>query len=346
MRTEDRPQYPMSQKEDRMNWTGKRVLVTGAGGFIGSHLVEGLVRAGANVRAFVRYNSRSSYGMIELLDPGIVRELDMYAGDLRDSDAVERSLKEMEVVLHLGAVIPIPYSYVHPREVAETNVMGTLNLLQAARSASLEKIVITSTSEVYGSALYVPIDEKHPQQAQSPYSATKIAADKLAESYHCSYDLPIAVARLFNVFGPRQSARAVVPTIITQALSLDKIHLGAMYPVRDFTYVTDAVAAFMCIAASPASIGEVINIGTGHGISVGDLVDRIVELADVHAGVAFDALRIRPEASEVVRLICDNSKARELLGWTPTVTLDEGLRKTIEWTAGARHLYKASLYAI
>ena len=329
-----------------MNWKGKKVLVTGAGGFIGSHLVERLVELGAQVKAFVRYNSRNDWGLIENLPVHIRNELEVVAGDLKDFGAVRDAVKDTEIVFHLGALIAIPYSYINPGDVVQTNVIGSLNILNASKEYGVEKVIHTSTSEVYGTAQYVPIDEKHPLQAQSPYAASKIGADKLAESFHLSYDLPVTIIRPFNTYGPRQSARAVIPTIIMQALSKDEVRLGAMHPTRDFTYIEDTVEGFIKIAESPKSVGEVINIGSGQEISIGDLADKIVSLIDRDVEVLFDATRIRPEKSEVNRLLADNSKARELLQWEPKISLDEGLRKTIEWISEHINIYKIDIYNV
>ena len=246
----------------------------------------------------------------------------------------------------MGANISIPYSYINPRDFVETNVIGTLNVLNAVREYGIEKIVQTSTSEVYGTALYYPIDEKHPLQAQSPYSASKIAADKLAESFHLCYDLPVAIIRPFNTYGPRQSARAVIPTIITQALSRDKVFLGASYPTRDFVYMEDTVDGFVKMAESPDTIGEVVNIGTGMEISIGDLADRIISLIGKEVEIIFDAERLRPKSSEVARLIADNSKAKNLIGWEPKISLDEGLKRTIEWISDALGRYNVDTYNV
>ena len=329
-----------------MNWKGKKVLVTGAGGFIGSHLTEQLVELGAQVRAFVRYNSRNDWGLIEELPMDIRNELAVVAGDLKDPGAVRNVVKDTEIVFHLGALIAIPYSYINPGDVVQTNVIGSLNILNASKEYGVEKIIHTSTSEVYGTAQYVPIDEKHPLQAQSPYAASKIGADKLAESFHLSYNLPVAIIRPFNTYGPRQSARAVIPTIITQALSKDEVRLGAMHPTRDFTYMEDTVEGFIKIAESPKSIGEVINIGFGKEISIGDLADKIVSLTGRNVEITFDATRIRPEKSEVDRLLADNSKAKELLQWEPKISMDEGLRKTIEWISEHINIYKVDIYNV
>lgn len=323
---------------------GKRFLVTGAGGFIGSHLVERLVGQGAKVRAFVRYNSRNDWGYLELLPKNVLREVEVVAGDLRDSYALYSAARNVDIICHLGALIAIPYSYIHPREVIETNVMGTLNMLMAARELGTGRVIHASTSEVYGTARYVPIDESHPLHGQSPYSAGKIGADKIAESFHLSFGLPVAIIRPFNTYGPRQSARAVIPTIITQALAGEKIFLGSLHPRRDFTYVDDTVAAFVRAAESAEAVGSVINIGSNFEVSVGDIAQKIVNIAGRHSEIVVDPQRFRPAGSEVERLWCDNTKARELLGWEPKVSLDEGLRRAIEWFSRNMNLYKAELY--
>lgn len=325
-----------------MNWRGKRVLVTGAGGFIGSHLVERLIELGADLRCFVRYTSRGETRFLEVIKD----KVEIVAGDLRDSDAVEEAVRGREVVFHLGALVGIPYSYLHPREVVETNIIGSLNILLASRNQRVEKVIHTSTSEVYGTAKYVPIDEAHPLQGQSPYSASKIGADKIAESFYNSYDLLVAIARPFNAYGPRQSARAVIPTIITQALTSGEIKLGNTLPTRDFTYVSDTVEGFIKIATSSASVGEVINIGSGYEISIGDLVNKIVGLIGGDIQVVVDQARVRPEKSEVDRLWADNYKAKRLIGWEPKVSLEEGLERTIDWIKGSLDTYRPEEYSI
>ena len=323
-----------------------KVLITGAGGFIGSHLTNRLVREGAKVRAFVRYNSRNDYGFIEFLPNDIQKEIEITAGDIRDSEAIRDVCKDVDIIFHLGAVIAIPYSYVHPREVIETNILGTLNILNAGREYKVSKIVQTSTSEVYGTAQYIPIDEKHPLQGQSPYSASKIGADKISESFYRSYDLPIVIVRPFNTYGPRQSARAIIPTIITQALSNDKIYIGSLHPTRDFTYIDDIIEGFIKVAVSDKLIGETINIGSGFEISIGDLASKVLSLTGKDASVISDIRRIRPLRSEVERLCADITKAKRLIEWNPKVSLDKGLRKTIKWISDNLELYKASIYNI
>ncbi len=329
-----------------MDWKGKKVLITGAGGFIGSHLTERLVELEADVRVFVRYNSRGNYGLIEIIPPQIKEKIEIIQGDLRDSDAINKAMEKIEIVFHLGALIAIPYSYIHPNEVIETNIFGTLNVLNAAKEKGIEKIIHTSTSEVYGTAQYVPIDEKHPLQGQSPYSASKIGADMIAESFYRSYGLPITIIRPFNTYGPRQSARAVIPTIITQALTQDTVFIGATHPTRDITFVKDTIEGFIKIAESPRSVFEIINIGSNFEISMGELAEKIISLIGRKVKFSFDATRIRPVDSEVERLWADNSKAKNLLNWEPKVSLEEGLKQTIEWISEFISLYKPFIYNI
>lgn len=326
------------------DWKGRRVFVTGAGGFIGSHLTERLVNEGAKVTAFIRYNSRNDWGLLELLPEAIRSQIQVEMGDLRDGDALMRLTRETEVLFHLGSLIAIPYSYLRPREVVETNVIGTFNVMTAAQENEIDRVVHTSTSEVYGTARYVPIDEDHPLQGQSPYSASKIGADKIAESFYRSYDLPVATIRPFNTYGPRQSARAIIPTLIAQALSSDVVHVGTLHPTRDFTYVLDTVRGFLSIAASDATVGTVTNIGSNSEVTIGNVLARIIALCGREVTVVTDPDRIRPEKSEVERLWCDNTRARDLLGWEPTVGLDEGLARTIEWMRGSISRFKPGQY--
>ncbi len=327
-------------------WQGKRVLVTGAGGFIGSHLVEKLVKNGARVRAFVRYNSRGDPGLLSLIPADVFAELEIVSGDLRDLPAVTAASKNMETVFHLGALIAIPYSYVHPAEVVESNVIGTLNVLLAGRENNVARIVHTSTSEVYGTALRVPIDESHPLQGQSPYSASKIGADKLAESFYRSFNLPVVTLRPFNTYGPRQSARAVIPTIITQVLTQNVIHLGNLDARRDFTYVSDTVDGFLCAASAPDSVGGTFNLGVGQEITVGELAREIIAQVGKPVEIQVDTDRLRPEKSEVQRLLSDNHLAQEILGWSPKVDFPEGLAKTIQWISNHLDRYRPSQYQI
>jgi NAD dependent epimerase/dehydratase len=327
---------------------GTRALVTGAGGFIGSHLVERLVAEGVRVRAFVRYTSRSDLGLLRQLGDGVLASLEVVHGDLRDSSAVAQAMEGCDHVYHLGALIAIPYSYLHPREVVETNVIGTLNVLEAARRTQPARVIVTSTSEVYGTARSAKISEAHPLQGQSPYSASKIGADKLAESYYRAFDVPVVTIRPFNTYGPRQSARAIIPTIITQALALPTVKVGALTPTRDFTYVTDTVAGFIAAAGAPAEkvVGREINLGADDEIAVGDLAHRILDLVGRKVELVCDSRRLRPEKSEVDRLHSDNRLAKELLGWSPTVSLDDGLRRTIDWIRDNLQMYRLGVYEV
>jgi dTDP-glucose 4,6-dehydratase len=327
-------------------WQNRQVLVTGAGGFIGSHLVEKLAQDGARVKAFVRYNSRGDPGLITMLPPEITEKLEIIAGDLRDLPALISAMQDVHYVFHLGALIAIPYSYEHPFEVVESNVIGTLNVLLAAREAGVGRIVHTSSSEVYGTAKKAPIDEKHALQGQSPYSASKIGADKIAESFFCAYNLPVVTLRPFNTYGPRQSARAVIPAIITQALTQRVIRLGNLEASRDFTYVSDTVDGFLSAAQEPGIEGETINLGVGSEIRIGDLADEILSLLGKSVEIKVDSERLRPEKSEVQRLISDNSLARERLGWAPKVGLREGLSRTIDWISEHLHHYHPEQYQI
>jgi len=322
------------------HWSRKKVLVTGAGGFIGSHLIERLLDLGADVKGFVRYNSRNDWGLLEIIPSQKLDSLQIISGDLQDYDAVFSAVRDVDVIFHLGSLISIPYSYIRPRDTIENNILSTLNILTAARDLGVEKVVHTSSSEVYGTALYVPIDEKHPLQGQSPYSASKIGADKIAESFYCSFDLPVATIRPFNTYGPRQSARAIIPTIITQAIEQEKIKLGSLFPTRDYTFVKDTVNGFISTAESKSSIGEVINIGSNFEISMGDLAQRISSLLNKDIEITQDSSRVRPLKSEVKRLWCDNAKAKRLLGWEPQVSLDEGLKETIEWISENKKMIK------
>jgi dTDP-glucose 4,6-dehydratase len=324
----------------------KPILVTGAGGFIASHLVEALVLQGARVRAFVRYNSRGDPGLLALLPGDRFAQVEIVAGDLRDLPAVQQAMDGVSYVFHLGALIAIPYSYVHPAEVVETNVIGTLNVLLAARQSGVERVVHTSTSEVYGTALRTPIDENHPLQGQSPYSASKIGADKLAESFYRSFDVPVVTLRPFNTYGPRQSARAVIPTIITQALTQDRIYLGNLDASRDFTYVSDTVAGFLAAAEKDGIEGDTINLGVGSEIRIADIANEIISLIAKPIEIIIDPSRMRPTKSEVQRLISDNRRAREQLGWSPQVSLRQGLSRTIQWISEHLDRYRPEQYQV
>jgi NAD dependent epimerase/dehydratase len=326
--------------------SGTHGLVTGAAGFIGSHLVEHLVRAGYTVRAFIHYNAANYRHNLERLDPEIRDALEVVAGDIADPFSVNHAVAGQDVVFHLASLIAIPYSYIAPATYVATNVTGTLNVLQACRDHGVTRLVHTSTSEVYGTAQYVPIDEQHSLVGQSPYSASKIAADKLAESFHRSYELPVVTVRPFNTFGPRQSARAVIPTIICQALTLDEIRVGSLDPVRDFTYVEDTAAGFVAAARCDQAVGEVVNLGTGAGVSIGEVIGKVCELINRDVRVRTDEGRVRPEASEVMRLISDNSKAKRLMGWTPKVDFDTGLERVIEYIRTHPEQYKPEIYNV
>ncbi len=315
-------------------WQGKKVLITGAGGFIGSHLTEKLVSEGAKVRAMVRYNSRGSTGWLTEAAPAVRKELEIVQGDLRDADTVSRYVQDREVVFHLGAMISIPYSYISPSEASAVNVGGTLNVLNACRSAGVERVVHTSTSEVYGTAQYVPIDEKHPLVGQSPYSASKIGADNLVESFFRSFDLPVVTVRPFNTFGPRQSARAVIPSTILQFIGGKEVRLGNLTPTRDFTFVSDTVEGMLAAgSSSDKALGRTVNLGSKQEISIKELVTLISELMgnQKQIKIEIEQKRLRPEKSEVNRLFSDNALAGELIGWSPQVSLREGLISTIEW---------------
>lgn len=336
-----------------MNLKNKKILITGADGFIGSHLTETLISQGINVRAFVMYNSFNSWGWLDTLPKDIQDNLDVFSGDIRDPHGVEQAMAGCDVVLHLAALIAIPYSYHSPDTYVDTNVKGTLNILQVAKKLGTEKVVHTSTSEVYGTARFVPITEEHPLQPQSPYSATKIAADQMALSFFNSFNTPVAIIRPFNTYGPRQSARAVIPTVITQIASGQrKLKLGAIHPTRDFNYVKDTVRGFISVAEADSSVGEVINIGSNYEISIGDLVDMIANIMGVKVEILTDTQRLRPEKSEVDRLWADNTKAKELIGWEPLFSgldgLHKGLTETIEWFTKPENLskYRAGVYNI
>lgn len=327
-----------------MTWEGKRVLVTGAGGFIGSHLTERLTGLGARTRALVHYNALGSWGW---LDESDARDnVEVVAGDVCDRDSVRRAMQDVQVVFHLAALIAIPYSYHAPVSYVRTNVEGTLNVLLAARELGTERVVHTSTSEVYGTAQKVPIDETHPLQGQSPYSASKIGADKMAEAFHLSFGLPVVTVRPFNTFGPRQSARAVIPTIVTQCLTGETVRLGSLHPKRDLNYVANTVEGFLLAGATAAAIGKVINLGSGQEISVGELVQVIARLMGKSVAVENDPARHRPEGSEVEHLVADNTLAKAVLGWEPTVDLEKGLQHTIDWIQRHAERYRAGAYVL
>lgn len=329
-----------------MNWNGKKVLVTGAGGFIASHLIERLASEGAAVRGFVRYNSRNDLGMLKWLAPEILSQVEIMQGDLRDTEAVRNAVRGADTVFHLGALIAIPYSYVNPREVFDVNINGTLNVLMAARDFGTRRVAHTSTSEVYGTAQYVPIDEKHPLQGQSPYSASKIGADRIAESFYRSFETPVVTLRPFNTFGPGQSMRAVIPTIIVQALTRDEVKLGSLEPSRDFTFVKDTADGFMKVAEAEGVLGEEINLGNDNTIRIGDLAEKIFKIIGKTPKIVADPQRVRPGKSEVMKLWASNEKARRMIGWEPRVSLDEGLKLTIEWISAHLDLYRPDQYAV
>lgn len=325
----------------------KKVLVTGADGFIGSHLTESLLQKGYEVKAFTLYNSFNTWGWLDILPKEKLDQIEIFSGDIRDPNGVREAMKGVDGVFHLAALIAIPFSYHSPDSYVDTNIKGTLNILQAARDLGTERIMITSTSEVYGTAQYVPIDEKHPFQGQSPYSATKIGADRLAESFYRSFNLPISIVRPFNTYGPRQSARAVIPTIITQLLSgKEEIKLGSLTPTRDFNYVKDTAAGFIAIAESNKTIGEEINIATQHEISIGDLANEIIRQINPNAKIICDEQRLRPEKSEVNRLLGSNEKIKKLTDWKPQYTFEKGIEETISWIKNNLNCYKSDLYNV
>lgn len=330
-----------------MDLQGKRVLVTGSEGFIGSHLTERLVELGANVTALVQYNSFNNWGWIDTFDKNIKDSIEVVTGDVREYDGIKKIVNGQEVVFHLAALIAIPYSYLSPMAYVRTNVEGTTNVLEACREYDVEKIIHTSTSETYGTAIYVPIDEKHPMQGQSPYSASKIGADKIAESFYKSFNLPVTTIRPFNTYGPRQSARAVIPTIISQILSgRTEIKLGSLTPTRDFNYVKDTAEAFVKIAESDRTIGEVINVGSNYEVSIGDTVKRIINIIGKNVKIICDEDRIRPEKSEVNRLWADNSKLKQITEWKSNYSLDEGLNETVEWIRNNMKYFKSDIYNV
>lgn len=324
-----------------------KTLVTGADGFIGSHLVEKLVNEGRQVKAFVYYNSFNSWGWLDSIPKQILKEIEVFTGDVRDPNGVRQAVKGVEVIYHLAALIAIPYSYHSPDAYVDTNIKGTLNILQAARDYDTKRILVTSTSEVYGTAQYVPIDEKHPLQGQSPYSATKIGADRLVESFYRSFQLPVTIVRPFNTFGPRQSARAVIPTIIIQLLAgAAEVKLGALSPTRDFNYVKDTVNGFLEIEKSSKTVGEEINIASGEEISIGEIARRIISQINPEARMICDEERLRPEKSEVNRLLGDNTKIKRLTDWKPAYSFDQGLNETIGFFRENMEKYKPEIYNI
>jgi len=329
-----------------MDWTTKKVLITGADGFIGSHLTQGLISRGAQVKAFVMYNSFNTWGWIDTFTPADKEAVDVVCGDIRESDILKHALKDVDIVFHLAALIAIPYSYKSPSSYIKTNIEGTLNLLQTGLDCGVEKIIHTSTSEVYGTAHYTPIDEKHPLQGQSPYSASKIGADMLAESFYRTFNLPVTTVRPFNTYGPRQSARAIIPTLILQMLKGTTIRIGSLHPVRDFTYVSDTVEGFIKAAETNGITGRVLNLGSNRGISIGELASTLAKIMEKEVTIECEEDRVRPPHSEVNQLICDNQRAQQLIGWQPMVYLEEGLSKTIDWFEKTSQAYKSDLYNI
>lgn len=327
--------------------TMKKVLVTGADGFIGSHLTEELVKKGYSVKAFALYNSFNTWGWLDTLPKDVMEDIEVFTGDVRDPNGVRTAMQDVDEVFHLAALIAIPFSYHSPDSYVDTNIKGTLNVLQAARDLGTERILVTSTSEVYGTAQYVPIDEKHPYQGQSPYSATKIGADRLAESFYRSFNLPLSIVRPFNTYGPRQSARAVIPTIISQLLAgKEEIKLGSLTPTRDFNYVKDTAAGFIAIAESDKTIGQEINIATQQEISIGDLAKEIISQINPEARIVCDEQRLRPEKSEVNRLLGSNAKIKELTDWKQNYTFEEGIAETIAWVREHMEAYKTDIYNV
>ncbi len=332
-----------------MELKNKKILVTGADGFIGSHLVEELVKKGHSVKAFVMYNSFNSWGWLDTFENDILDKVEVIAGDIRDGNFVNNAMRGIDIVFHLAAMITIPFSYQAPENYIDTNIKGTLNVLLAAKNNNTKKVLTTSTSEVYGTAQYTPIDEKHPLNAQSPYSASKIGADKIAESFFKSFDIPVSIVRPFNTYGPRQSARAIIPTIITQLLDGKKeIKLGDLSPTRDLVYVKDTVEGFIRIAESESAIGEEINIASGKDISIGKLAEGIISLISPDARVVTDLQRIRPPKSEVMRLLGSNTKLKNITGWVPEYSLEQGLKETIEWYKEnvGLSMFKSQLYNV
>ena len=329
-----------------MNWNSKKVVVTGAGGFIGSHLTEGLARAGAQVTAVVRYNSRGDEGNLRYLDEDVRGAITVKAMEMTDPDAVRRALQGNDVVFNLAAFIGIPYSYVAPQDTIQNNLASTLNVLVAARDGVVGRVVQTSTSEVYGSALQVPIPETHPYQPQSPYSASKIATDNISLSFFLAFNTPVTIVRPFNTYGPRQSARAVLPSVISQALAGSDIKVGSTTTTRDFNYVTDTVRGFMLLAQSDAALGKCVNVGSGREISIADAIDTIVKVVGNNNRIVHDEQRMRPEASEVSRLLADITVARQLVGYEPQVSFEEGIRRTVDWVAENLGVFKPHAYNV
>ncbi len=332
-----------------MNICNKKILVTGADGFIGSHLVEALLNEGCDVKVFTYYNSFNSWGWLDTFPREKLEKIEIFTGDIRDPNGVRIAVKDMDIVFHLAALIAIPFSYHSPDSYIDTNVKGTLNVLQACRDYNIERVIVTSTSEVYGTAQYVPIDEKHPLQGQSPYSASKIGSDKITESFFCSFGIPVVIARPFNTYGPRQSARAVIPTIITQLLNGNKnILLGSIHPTRDFNYVGDVCKGLITLSKFDEAIGREVNIGSGTEISIGSLAKLLMELTGTEVEISSEGIRKRPDKSEVERLVCDNRLIKEITGWKPETTLREGLLNTIEWFKDKENLkrYKDDIYNI
>jgi NAD dependent epimerase/dehydratase len=329
-----------------MDWATKKVLITGADGFIGSHLTQSLIARRAQVKALVMYNSFNTWGWIDTFTPNEKEAVDIFCGDIRETDLLKRALKDVDIVFHLAALIAIPYSYASPSSYVKTNIEGTLNLLQTGLDCGVEKIIHTSTSEVYGTAQYTPIDERHPLQGQSPYSASKIGADMIAESFYRSFNLPVTTVRPFNTYGPRQSARAIIPTLILQMLKGTTIRIGSLHPVRDFTYVSDTVEGFIKAAETDGITGKVINLGANQGISIGELTNTLAKIMKQEVTIECEEERVRPAHSEVNQLLCNNQRARELIKWQPSVSLDAGLSQTINWFRENHRAYKSDLYTI
>jgi len=330
-----------------MNWMGKRVLVTGAGGFIGSHLSERLVREGCRVKAMVHYDSRDDHSNLEFIEPSVLREMEIIAGDIRDPYFLLNATTGCEIIFHLAALIGIPYSYVAPASYVETNIKGTLNVLEAARINGASRVIHTSTSECYGTAQYTPIDEGHPLRGQSPYAATKIGADKLAESFHLSFGLPVTTVRPFNTFGPRQSARAVIPTILSQLLSgREELRLGELTAIRDLNYVTNTVDGFLAAGSCDKAVGTLLNLGTGVGVTIEELALLAMKVVERNIPIVQDPKRIRPNGSEVFRLLCNFEKVKELTGWTPAIDLEDGLRKTAQYVDAHPNRYRPDEYKV